>query len=109
MSRLITVHNTADEPIYDIVIEKDFSRLAEAVEKLGIKNRRICIITESHVGPLYADAVKAELEKTGNSIYVYTFEAGEANRTLIRYRMYMNSLYRISLTVRICLQLLVAA
>lgn len=82
MSRLITVHNTADEPIYDIVIEKDFSRLAEAVEKLGIKNRRICIITESHVGPLYADAVKAELEKTGNSIYVYTFEAGEANKNL---------------------------
>ncbi|MEE0058884.1 MAG: 3-dehydroquinate synthase [[Bacteroides] pectinophilus] len=82
MSRLITVHNTAGEPIYDIVIEKDFSRLAEAVEKLGIKNRRICIITESHVGPLYADAVKAELEKTGNSIYVYTFEAGEANKNL---------------------------
>lgn len=82
MSRLITVHNTADEPIYDIVIEKDFSRLAESVAKLGIKNRRICIITESHVGPLYAETVKAELEKTGNSIYVYTFEEGEANKNL---------------------------
>lgn len=82
MSRLITVHNPENEPIYDIVIEKDFSRLSEAVTKLGISGRKICIVTESHVGPLYADAVKAELEKTSNKIFVYTFNAGEENKNL---------------------------
>ena len=82
MSRLITVHNPENEPIYDIVIEKDFSRLSEAVTKLGISGRKICIVTESHVGPIYADAVRSELEKTGNKVFVYTFNAGEENKNL---------------------------
>lgn len=82
MSKKITVHNTENEPIYDIYIEKDFSMLAKAFEELNIKNRKICIVTESNVGPLYANAVKEELEKTGNAVFVYTFEAGEQNKNL---------------------------
>ena len=35
MSRLITVHNTADEPIYDIVIEKDFFQKEKCTEVKG--------------------------------------------------------------------------
>lgn len=82
MSRLITVHNPQNEPIYDIIIERDFSKLAQSVENLGIKKRRICIVTESNVGPIYADVVKKELEKTDNSVFIYTFEAGEKNKNL---------------------------
>ena len=37
---------------------------------------------DSNVGPLYAEQVKNELEKTGNTVYVYTFAAGEENKTL---------------------------
>ncbi|MBO5458831.1 MAG: 3-dehydroquinate synthase [Lachnospira sp.] len=81
MSETITVHLDS-KPIYDIVIEKDFSRLAESFEKLAVTGRKICIVTDSNVGPLYAEAVKEELEKTGNSVFVYTFEAGEANKNL---------------------------
>ena len=80
MSRLITVHNPDNEPIYDIVIERDFSKLAPCVAKLDTAGRKICIVTESHVGPLYAEAVKAELEKNGNPVFVFTFEAGEENK-----------------------------
>lgn len=82
MSKVITVHNSNNQPIYDIVIEQNFDRLSDRVHALGITGRKICIVTESHVGPHYADAVKKELEKTGNRVFVYTFPAGEENKNL---------------------------
>lgn len=81
MSETITVH-LDHKPIYDIVIEKDFSKLTNAFSKLNVTGRKICIVTDSNVGPLYAEAVKEELEKTGNAVFLYTFEAGEANKNL---------------------------
>lgn len=81
MSELITVHYD-EKPIYDIAIEKDFSKLAMKVSELGISGRKLCIVTDSNVGELYADEVKNELEKTGNAVFVYTFKAGEASKNL---------------------------
>ena len=81
MSELITVHYN-EKPIYDIAIEKDFSKLAMKVLELGISGRKLCIVTDSNVGELYADEVKNELEKTGNAVFVYTFRAGEASKNL---------------------------
>ena len=70
------------KPAYDIVIESGFGGLSEAFNKLEITGRKLCIVTDSNVGPLYAEQVKNELEKTGNAVYVYTFAAGEENKTL---------------------------
>ena len=81
MSKCINV-NYEGKPCYDIVIEKDFSNLANSFNKLEVTNRKICIVTDSNVGPIYASQVKEELEKTGNKVFVYTFEAGEDNKTL---------------------------
>lgn len=81
MSELITVHYN-EKPIYDIAIEKDFSKLAMKVSELGISGRKLCIVTDSNVGEIYADEVKNELEKTGNAVFVYTFRAGEASKNL---------------------------
>ncbi|MBQ4284510.1 MAG: 3-dehydroquinate synthase [Lachnospira sp.] len=81
MSKLITVHYD-NKPIYDIVIEQGFSRLAESFNKLSVTGRKLAIITDSNVGSLYADEVKEELGKTGNEVFVYTFPAGEENKNL---------------------------
>lgn len=81
MSETITVHLDS-KPIYNIVIEKDFGKLAESFNELKVTGRKICIVTDSNVGPLYAEAVKEELQKTGNEVFIYTFEAGEANKNL---------------------------
>lgn len=81
MSKCINVKYEG-KPIYDIVIERDFSNLSSAFEKLGVSGRKLCIVTDSNVGPLYAKEVKEELLKTGNDVFVYTFEAGEKNKTL---------------------------
>lgn len=51
MSELITVHYN-EKPIYDIALEKDFSKLAMKVSELGISGRKLCIVTDSNVGEL---------------------------------------------------------
>lgn len=81
MSEIITVH-LDQKPIYDIVIEKNFSQLGTAFSRLNVTGRKICIVTDSNVGPLYAKAVQEVLETTGNQIFVYTFAAGEESKNL---------------------------
>lgn len=81
MSKIITV-NYNEKPHYNIVIENSFDNLSKAFMELNVTGKKICIVTDSNVGPLYADVVKKELEKTGNEVFVFTFEAGEENKTL---------------------------
>ena len=49
------------QPIYEIVMEHSFAGLSREIEKLGIQERRICIVTDSNVGPLYLKEVEAIL------------------------------------------------
>jgi len=81
MSKSITVHYD-QKPIYNIVIEKNFENLADSFSKLSVSGRKLCIVTDSNVGEIYAHIVKRELEKTGNTVYVYSFMAGEENKNL---------------------------
>jgi len=81
MSKTITVHYD-QKPKYDILIEKNFENLSYSFSKLSVTGRKLCIVTDSNVGEIYADTVKKELEKTGNDVYIYTFTAGEENKNL---------------------------
>lgn len=81
MSKLITIHYD-EKPIYNIAIETGFENLKEHFEKLSVRGKKLCIVTDSNVGPLYADAVREVLESTGNQVFVYTFPAGEENKNL---------------------------
>lgn len=81
MAKQITVHYDK-KPIYDIIIESDFIQLAEQINRLGVTGRKLCVVTDSNVGKLYANEVKNKLELTGNQVFVYTFAAGEENKNL---------------------------
>lgn len=81
MSKKITV-NYQEKPCYDIVIENSFEKLADAFSGLSVTGKKICIVTDSNVGPLYAQEVAKCLEETGNHVFCYTFPAGEENKTL---------------------------
>jgi len=81
MSKLLNVLYQ-EKPCYNIVIEKDFNQLGKAFGELNVSGKKICIVTDSNVGPLYASEVKSILESTGNQVLVYTFPAGEENKTL---------------------------
>ena len=67
---------------YEIWLEQDFERLPECVEALGVRGRRLCIVTDSHAGPLYAEAVREKLAKVFGKVTVWTVEAGEGHKTL---------------------------
>ena len=52
----LTVH-LDDKPIYDIVYEESFDALPSMMKELGYSNRKICVVSESHVASLYLDAI----------------------------------------------------
>lgn len=67
---------------YPIRLEQDFGKLSQSVGELGTENRKICIVTDSHVGPLYVEAVREQLAAVCGRVTVYTIEAGEEHKTL---------------------------
>ena len=67
---------------YSIILEEDFGQLAGEMEKLEIAERKICIVTDSQVGPLYSEQVRQELSGVCKRVTVYTIEAGEEYKTL---------------------------
>ena len=74
--------NYENKPAYEIHYEPDFSKLSAALTALGMKSRRLMIITECNVGKLYLEELKQALGSVSNDIYDYTFPAGEASKNL---------------------------
>lgn len=70
------------KPCYDIVFSKDFHGLAEELNGLGIKDRKVCIITDSNVSSLYGDEIMGILDGNCKKNVLFTFPAGEENKTL---------------------------
>lgn len=81
MSERLTVHYN-NEPIYDIVISNNFDLLSEELNKLNVSKRKLCIVTETTVGPLYVEEIKNILSSLTNTVEIFTFEAGESNKNL---------------------------
>lgn len=72
-----------DEKIcYKIFIEKDYNNFFNEITKFEIENRKLCIVTESNVGPLYAETLKAGLTKLCKNVFIFQFEAGEKRKNL---------------------------
>lgn len=81
MSKRITVKQN-DKPIYDIVIEQSYDKLGEELEKIGASGKKLCIVTDSNVAPLYCEQVKEVLSKIASKVTVFEFPAGEESKTL---------------------------
>lgn len=67
---------------YPIVFQQTFEKLTQEVLDLKKDSARICIVTDSHVAPLYLDQVKEALSKTGMTVSSYVLPSGEANKNL---------------------------
>ena len=67
---------------YPIYFENDFSHLSEALKEEGLSGRKMCVVTDSTVAPLYADQVITELTKITDHVCRFTFPAGEAHKNL---------------------------
>ena len=63
---------------YDILIERGLlNRAGELCKAVLPKARKLAVVTDTNVGPLYADQVKASLEAAGFAVQVTTLPAGE--------------------------------
>ena len=75
MSDRITVHRD-QKPIYDIVMDRDFEALPLELERLKLSGRRVCIVTDTNVAPLYLKKVKEIFEGCGLPATEFIFPAG---------------------------------
>lgn len=79
MGKTITV-SYEGKPYYDIEIQKDFSLLADKLDKLGYGTNKVCIITDSNVAELYLQEVEALLSPMFAFCTSFVFEAGEGSK-----------------------------
>ena len=81
MSRKINVLYQ-NKPCYDICIEDSFGALADALEPFALTDRKICIVTDSNVDPLYGAEVEDIVGAISGECVRYVFPAGEESKTL---------------------------
>ena len=68
--------------VYDIVIGDSFSNLVKELSVFGIKERKLCIVTERQLASYYLEEVKRILEGACAKLEVYIFQEGEASKNL---------------------------
>ena len=78
--RLEVLYNK--KPSYDIVIEPDFNNLAEELNKLDSASKKLCIITDSIVGPIYLNNVMELLTPICKTVVSFCFKSGEEQKNL---------------------------
>ena len=67
---------------YPIAFCRDFSALTQEIQNLPNNGKRLCVVTDSNVAPLFLKTVAEALKETGIEIYTYILPAGEQNKTL---------------------------
>lgn len=68
---------------YNIELHTSFLGLPDAMKKLGMAGKRICIVADSNVADLYSEEVWHLLKNNSFSeVYCFVFPAGEENKTL---------------------------
>lgn len=82
MARSLAV-TYGNKVIYHIQFTDSFANLSGELKKIGSSpERKICIVTDSNVGPLYAEAVANALKSEYPHLLIHTFEAGEEHKNL---------------------------
>ena len=77
----LTVHLN-EEPIYDILLTETFDQLKTELLKLGCDKKKLCIVTDSNVTPLYLNEIKSIASESAVHVTEYVFHAGEEYKNL---------------------------
>lgn len=82
--KIMTVHDHSAKPIYDIVFSKDYSALADILTSRALifSGRRVCIVSETNVAPLYEKEIANIFSACGASVTSFIFKAGEESKNL---------------------------
>ena len=68
--------------IYEIHLEDSFENLLESMELLSLPERKVCIVTESNVAPIYLREIYERISEKAAKVITFGFTAGEANKQL---------------------------
>lgn len=91
MEHRMTVHRDGS-PVYDILMENSFDRLGEEMERLDIKLKKLCIVSDTTVAPLYLKEVEELLAPYCRDIMHVIIPAGEEYKTLDTVKMVYEAL-----------------
>lgn len=81
---MTTVHvNTSTS--YDVHIGRGILQSAGRMILPLIKGKKLALITDSNVAPLYGETVRVSLESAGFEVFVFTFPAGERSKSMKTY------------------------
>ena len=67
---------------YPIYLQEGYDALLVLLEQFSLKNRRICIVSDSTVASYYLTATLSTLKDAGYTVYSYVFQAGEEHKNL---------------------------
>lgn len=79
-SRLTILYDK--KPCYDIVFDTSFNELLSELKGFDIENRKVCVVTDSHVASFYGEKIMALLSGNCLKNVLYSFPAGEEQKTL---------------------------
>ena len=83
MEKRIPVHMDGRK-VYDIVMEQSFSQLKEELRGMNLEGRKICVVTDSNVAPLYLEEVERIASACCRKTEHFIFPAGEENLNTVK-------------------------
>lgn len=83
---------------YDVHVGAGILATVGAVTRAAAGGERACVITETNVGPLYAEPVAASLAEAGYTVSTLTFPAGEQSKNLATVETLLEGLAEAELT-----------
>ena len=70
------------KPCYSIVFSTDWNELVMELSEMELQGRKICIITDSNVDPIYGEDVTNAIKPCCKEVFRFVFPAGEENKNL---------------------------
>lgn len=77
----LTVHYDG-KPIYNIVYSESFEQLSSLMSKLGYRERKVCVVSETNVASFYMDAILLSLKNCCKRAISFVFPEGEQSKNL---------------------------
>ena len=81
MNNKIEIRNEGKKA-YDIVLRDSFADLLDQMEFLEIEKKKVCIVTESNVAPIYLKEACELISSKASKTITFSFEAGEKHKQL---------------------------
>ena len=73
--------NVSDKSLSEIYIENGLLSKVGELTKNVLKGKKIALVSDTNVYPIYGDNVKTQLENEGYEVFTYVFKAGEASKS----------------------------